>query len=109
MSTCRADGVLLKPDRPAFPPNSFFLRHRGKGEVQACRASGGGRLNALGATHPRTARALRRVRAERGHHVRDRAAVVRVRRAQVLAAPTVDEPGLAARARPVNQIQAMGG
>ena len=34
MSTCRADGVLLKPDRPAFPPNAFFLQHRGKGEVQ---------------------------------------------------------------------------
>ena len=29
-----ADGVLLKPDRPAFPPNAFFLQHRGKGEVQ---------------------------------------------------------------------------
>jgi hypothetical protein len=35
LSTCRADGVLLKPDRPAFPPGVMFLRRlRGKGEVQ---------------------------------------------------------------------------
>lgn len=35
LSTCRADGVLLKPDRPAFPPSVMFLRRlRGKGEVQ---------------------------------------------------------------------------
>jgi hypothetical protein len=34
-STCTQSGVLLKPDRPAFPPGAFFLRRlRGKGEVQ---------------------------------------------------------------------------
>eukprot|EP01052_Picozoa_sp_SAG31_P006491 SAG31_NODE_299_length_18114_cov_3.533777_10_plen_336_part_00 len=34
-STCTDAGVLLKPDRPAFPPGVMFLRRlRGKGEVQ---------------------------------------------------------------------------
>ncbi|MBZ0273982.1 hypothetical protein K8I61_18225 [bacterium] len=27
MSTCRADGVLLKPDRPAYPIDAMFLDH----------------------------------------------------------------------------------
>ena len=35
MTTCRQDGVLLKPDRPAFPPGIMFLKRlRGAGEVQ---------------------------------------------------------------------------
>ena len=35
MTTCREDGVLLKPDRPAFPPGAMFLKRlRGAGEVQ---------------------------------------------------------------------------
>jgi len=28
MPTCRADGVVLKPDRPAFPVDRMFLPHR---------------------------------------------------------------------------------
>ena len=37
MTVCRTDGMLLKPDRPAYPPDALFLqhRHRGAGEVQA--------------------------------------------------------------------------
>ena len=35
MTTCRDFGVLLKPDRPAFPPGAMFLKElRGAGEVQ---------------------------------------------------------------------------
>eukprot|EP01048_Picozoa_sp_COSAG05_P000214 COSAG05_NODE_6_length_45604_cov_26.489660_4_plen_375_part_00 len=35
MRTCREDGVLLKPDHPAFPPGALFLKRlRGAGEVQ---------------------------------------------------------------------------
>ena len=34
MRACRADGVLLHPDRPAVPPDRMFLSERGKGEVQ---------------------------------------------------------------------------
>lgn len=35
MTTCREDGLLLKPDRPAFPPGAMFLKKlRGAGEVQ---------------------------------------------------------------------------
>ena len=34
MRACRADGVLLHPDRPAAPPDPMFLSERGKGEVQ---------------------------------------------------------------------------
>ena len=29
MTVCRTDGMLLKPDRPAYPPDALFLQHRG--------------------------------------------------------------------------------
>ena len=43
MSVCREDGVLLRPDRPAFPPTAMFLpRARGSGEVQHTHTTIGG-------------------------------------------------------------------
>lgn len=43
MTVCRTDGMLLKPDRPAYPPDALFLqRLRGAGEVQATHTTVGG-------------------------------------------------------------------
>lgn len=51
MRTCRADGMLLKPDRPAFPVDAMFLPHQRPFTTYTYSETGAGAVFYLAAYH----------------------------------------------------------